>query len=60
MGFDDFLVWMILMETKGYWFKNQTVIWNDKYRPEMIEFLGRNGYGYAFNMMTPEKMYHER
>ncbi|XP_070508468.1 sodium channel protein Nach-like [Chironomus tepperi] len=56
VGFKNALTWLIFMETKGYWFRNQAVIWNDKYRPEMIEFLGRNGYGFAFNMMT-DKMY---
>ena len=50
---------MIFYDAKGYWFENQAVIWNDKFRPEMFEFLGRNGYGFVFNMMSPEKMYKE-
>jgi hypothetical protein len=59
VGFDDTLMIRILMEAKRVWFLNQSVIWNDKYCPEMFEFLGSNGYGYAFNMMTEDRMYRE-
>lgn len=59
IGLKDMLTILIFMETKSYWFENQTVIWNDKYRPEMFDFLGPSGYGHAFNMMTHDNMYQE-
>lgn len=40
-----------------YWLFTQSAIWDGKFRPEMTEFLGRSGYGIAFNMMDPEKMF---
>ena len=42
------------------WFKEQSAVWNDKYRPEFVEFLGVNGIGFTFNMLRPEKLYHEK
>jgi len=39
------------------WFKEQSAVWNDKFRPEFVEFLGINGIGFSFNMLRPEKLY---
>lgn len=58
-GFKDYLTHFILIQSKAYWIRQQIVVWNDKYRPEMFGFLGRNGYGFAFNMMSPDKMFHK-
>lgn len=58
--FKDYnLVKEIFIRDKTYWFKNQTVIWNDRFQPEMFNFLGRSGHGFSFNMMEPSKMFRD-
>jgi hypothetical protein len=42
------------------WFQQQSAVWNDKFRPEFVEFLGVNGIGYSFNMLRPEMLYREK
>jgi len=45
--------------SKFDWFSNQSAVWNEKYRPEMVEFAGRSGFGYSFNKMNPEMMFND-
>lgn len=58
--FKDYnLVKEIFIRDKTYWFKNQTAIWNDRFQPEMVNFLGLSGLGFSFNMMEPSKMFRD-
>lgn len=40
------------------WFGQQSATWNSYYQPEFTEVLTPRGYGFAFNMLDPSKMFH--
>ena len=46
--------------SKFDWMKSQSGVWDEKYRLEMTEFIGRSGFGFSFNMLEPEKMFNNR
>ncbi|KAG5667493.1 hypothetical protein PVAND_015473 [Polypedilum vanderplanki] len=41
------------------WFKNQSATWKGKFKPEFLKLLTRNGFGFSFNLLEPEKLFHE-
>lgn len=56
--FDDYnILYNMYQFGKFSWVSNQAVIWDGKYRPEMTEFLGKSGYGFAFNMLEPNRLF---
>jgi hypothetical protein len=59
--FEDYdVINQVFRYTKFDWFQEQSVIWHDKFRPEMVPFLGRSGFGFNFNMLNADQMFRNR
>ncbi|KAG5668268.1 hypothetical protein PVAND_016215 [Polypedilum vanderplanki] len=41
------------------WFINQTATWKRNFKPEFLRVLTRRGFGFAFNMLEPTKLFRE-
>ncbi|KAG5667533.1 hypothetical protein PVAND_015512 [Polypedilum vanderplanki] len=45
--------------TQIEWFQNQSSTWRKNFKPEFLKVFGRSGFGFTFNMLRPEEMFHE-
>lgn len=42
------------------WFERQTAEWNKRYQVEFTQIPTQQGFGFAFNMLPPSKLFTER
>lgn len=58
--FDDYAIVDDMYKFSKYrWFVNQSVTWNETFRPEMIEVLSRSGFGFSFNRLRHERLFRD-